>query len=244
MIIDLLENIARTILDSTTIAIVFGALIAGYFGFNSYRNQKIWENIEERYFKKGIEALISYLQFLRVVIEDNFSKSLLVISYFRDLDSSSFLEWLSNSEIVKNKKSLSSKMPNSFLIVSTKLSNEHFNEVCMNIFAEIGKINDYFISDLIIGLTKVAKEPGSAKMSKNEIIEKLRLEGKKRYDHLNKELGLYDLILNLEKILFELRKMNINSYKKLDEAFKSSEVSIILKKLETIKTKEEALHKT
>ena len=42
MIIDLLENIARTILDSTTIAIVFGALIAGYFGFNSYRNQKIW----------------------------------------------------------------------------------------------------------------------------------------------------------------------------------------------------------
>jgi len=57
-------------------------------------------------------------------------------------------------------------------------------------------------------------------------------------------LGLYDLILNLEEILFELRKMNISSYKKLDEAFKSSKVSIILKKLETIKTKEKALHKT
>lgn len=41
-----LQEIGKTILESQTIAITFGALIAGYVAFSSYRKQKERENIE------------------------------------------------------------------------------------------------------------------------------------------------------------------------------------------------------
>lgn len=222
-------------LNSNVIAVIVGTLLAGYFGFKKYRAQKIWGNIEKRYFQEGIEDLISYLNHLRTTIEDNYENCTRVIKYFRDLNYKSFLEWFDKSQKSISERALSSKIPSSFLIISPMMKNTHFDKLCLSIFAEIAGINDCYISDIILGLIKVAREPISAKIPKEGIVKKTISEAQKRYSHVDKELGLYNITMTLEKILFELRKMNISSYEKLKNSFKDPKVVALLKDLEKIK---------
>lgn len=231
MIIEILD----LILNNATFAIIIGGLLAGFFGFRQYRIQKIRENIDKRYFDEGLEDLISYLHFLRSSVEDNYDNCLRVIKYYRDFGNESFLEWFDKTQKSINDRTLSAKIPNSLFIVSSKIKNEHFNKMCIAIFAEIADINDYYISDIITGLVKTARVPDSAKLPREEIIKTGVFEAKKRHERLYKKLGLYDIIDALEGILLELRKKNIDSYKKLESDFKSIEIENLLKPLEKYK---------
>lgn len=220
--------------NSSTVAVLVGALIAGWFGFKQYRSQKVWEKIDERYFKNGIEEFISDLQIIRRTLEHNFTYSLLVLKYYRDFNNKDFLEWFDLKRI-KNSNKLSSKMPNSLWITSLVLKNEHFGKICANLFASVGAINDYYISDCIAGLYMIAKNPERSKLTKEETVNKILKESNQKNKEVYKELRLYVLIDILEEILFALRKLNINSYKKLEQAHKNKEVKELLKKLESIK---------
>lgn len=221
--------------NSNTVAVIAGALLAGWFGFRQYRSQKIWEKIDERYFKKGIEELIGYLQYLRIRIEHNYSYSLLILKYYKTFDNKKFLEWFDNLKDIKEKGALSAKVPNSYLVTAQILKNENFNKLCMSLFAQVGDINDYYISDCIVSLHTVTQEPERAKLNKEQIFKKLVSEGNKRFDEIDEKLGLYVLIEMLESILLVLRKQNINSYKNLEEVHQNKEIIKLLKKLENIK---------
>lgn len=220
--------------NSNTIAVLVGALIAGWFGFRQYRNQKVWEKIDERYFKEGIEEFISDLQRIRRTLEHNYYYSLLVLKYYRDFNDKDFLEYFDLKQIKENNK-LSSKIPSSLLTTSLVLKNEHFGKICANLFASVGVINDYYISDCMVGLHMIAKNPERAKLTKKETVDRLLKESNQRNKEVNKKLGLYDLIDTLEEILFVLRKLDIDSYKKLEQAHKNKEIQELLKKLESIK---------
>ena len=231
----MIAKLLNSILDNATFAIIIGGLLAGWFGFKQYRAQKIRGNIEKRYFGEGLEDLISYLHFLRSSVEDNYDNGFRIIKYYRDFGNIRFLEWFDKTQKSINNRILSAKIPNSFFIVASKIKNEHFDKMCLAIFAEIADINDYYISDIITGLVQTAREPRDAKLSKEKIIETAVSEGKKRHERLYNELGLYDIIETLEEILFELRKKDVSSYKKLDNDFKSIEVGNLLKALQKYK---------
>jgi len=233
--ITVIIEILDLILNNATFAVIIGGSLAGLFGFRQYRIQKIRENIDKRYFNEGLEDLISYLHFLRSSVEDNYDNCLRVIKYYRECDDKSFLEWFDKTQKSIDSRILSAKIPNSLFIVSSKIKNDHFNKMCIAIFAEIANINDYYISDIIIGLVKTAREPDGAKLSKEEIIEIGVSEARKRHERLYKKLGLYNIIETLEEILFELRKKDIDSYEKLESNFKSIEVENLLKPLEKYK---------
>ena len=143
-------------LNSNTVAVITGALLAGWFGFRQYRNQKIWEKIDERYFKKGIEELITYLQYLRTKIEHNYFYSLSILRYYRNLDNKTFLEWFDNLKNLKEKSALSAKIPNSYLITALIFQNKYFEKLCTGLFAEIGTINNDIL-DPIVYLYTVTK---------------------------------------------------------------------------------------
>ena len=201
---------------------------------NNIKVKRFGEKIDERYFKKGIEELISCLQHVRTTTEHNYAYSLLVLKYYRDFNNKDFLEWFDFKKIKEN-NILSSEMPNSFLITSLIFRNEHFSKLCVKLFADIGSINDYYISDCMIALHKIAKEPETAKFNKKETVDMLLQESNQRYKEIYKKLGLYTLIETLEDILFILRKLNIDSYEKLEQAYKDEKIQKLLKKLESIK---------
>jgi len=223
--------------NSSTIAVFVGALMAGWFGFKQYRSQKIWEKIDERYFKEGIEKYISELQRIRRTLEHNFAYSLLVLKYYRDLNAEDFLKWFDLKKIKEN-NTLSSKMPSSLLIVSLILKNDHLSKLSTRLHAKIQGINDYYISNFMNVLYTMAKNPKRAKLSKSEIVEQLLKKSNRKNEEINKGLGLYTLIDTLEEILFILRKSNIDSYKKLEKAHKDKKIQELLKKLENIKLSE------
>ncbi|MEA2098353.1 MAG: hypothetical protein U9P70_04765, partial [Patescibacteria group bacterium] len=179
--------------NSNTVAVLVGALMAGWFGFKQYRSQKIWEKIDERYFKDGIEEFISDLQRIRRTLEHNFYYSLLVLKYYRDLDNKDFLEQFDLKRI-KNNNKLSSKIPSSLWITNLFLKNEHFNKVCVNLFASVGAINDYYISDCMVGLDMMIEDPKRIKFTKEETVKKIFKENNQKYKEVHKELGLYVLI--------------------------------------------------
>jgi len=220
--------------NSNTVAVITGALLAGWFGFKQYKSQKIWEKIDERYFKKGIEELITYLHYLRSRIEHNYSYFIIVLKYYRDFDNETFLKWFDNLKNLKEKQSLSAKVPNSYLITAQVLKNEDFKNICISLFAQIGDINDYYISDCIATFYTTINEPERTTLDKKQIFDKLLSEGKKRYDEVEK-LGLYTLIETLEKILLVLRRQDITSYKTLEKVYQNKEIMKLLKKLENIK---------
>jgi len=223
---------------ASTFAVVSGAVLASYFGFRQYRIQKIWEKIDERYFKAGIEEYISDLQRIRRTLEHNFAYSLLVLRYYRDMDEEIFLDWFDLRQIKENNK-LSSNMPSSFLATALILKNKHFNMLSHTLHARIQGINDYYISDCMIALYKIARDIKNANLSKKETADKLMEEGNQRIEKVSKELGLYVIIETLEEILFILRKQNIDSYEKLEQVHKNKDIQKLLKNLESIKLSED-----
>ena len=223
------------LVNSSTFTVLVGALVAGWFGFRQYRSQKIWEKIDERYFKKGIEEFISYLQHLRTTTEHNYTYSLSVIIHYRDLNNKDFLEWFDLKKIKEN-NILSSKMPNSFLTTSRLFKNKHFKKLCIDLFVNIGRINDYYILDCMRSLYAIAENPEKEEFAKKETANKLLEECYQKNREINEELELYNLIDVLEEILFVLRKSNIDSYRKLEQVHKNKEIKELLKKLESIKS--------
>lgn len=218
-------------LNSNTVAVIVGALSAGWFGFKQYRSQKIWENIEDKYFKRGIEDLISYLNNLRTIVEHNYFNSLRILKYFRDLDYTIFLNRFNEIDD-KQAQSISAEIPYSFIVLNTILNDLNFTKLYLSIFPTMSSINDYYITDMMLCLGTVAKEPKRLTTTKKELVEKLLKESQKRYDEMSKELRLYDVIVFLENILFRLREMNIDSYKKLKNINKDLRIQNLLRRLE------------
>ncbi len=219
------------VLNSNTVAVIAGAILAGIFGFGQYRAQKRWENIDERYFKNGLEKLISYLQSIRTKIEHNHNYALVVLRYFRGLDKGKFYDWLEGSRSFKSVGSISAKMPNSFFITEGILNDKRFSKLCINIFAQIGAINDFYVSDLMMSIEKI-HESGR---DKEEAYQKLWEEATKRYSEVVDDLGLYKIIDILEETLKILKEKNINSYKKLKNVYLDNDIKRELGKLKDIK---------
>lgn len=217
-------------LNSSTVAVIVGALLAGWFGFRKYRSQKVWENIEDRYFKKGIESLILYLNYLRTTVEHNYSNSVRVLKKFKELDHKEFLDWFDKRD-VKQDQFIPAKIPNSYMISIEILNNVNWGVLCGHIFSEMSFINDYYITEMMLCLRSFDEE--SKGLNKKEFAEILDQILEKKIDEV-KELRLYDVIEVLEGVLFRLREMNINSYKKLKNINKDLQIQNLLKKLEKV----------
>jgi len=223
-------NFLKFILNSPALSIVVGGLLTGYFGFRQYRNQKSWEIIDKRYFENGIESLIVYLNKLRLVCENNYSNSLLDLSN------------LANHKKLELKyERVSLSMPNSFLITLSLLEgNEDFGSLCTDIFIESGFVNNFFVTTFPIKLKDIQRITDIAK--RKVMIKKLQREISEIFERIRKR-GIYDTIENLEDILFRLRKINVNSYKKLENAKNDKIIKELLINFKKIKQNQTAKKK-
>lgn len=219
------------ILSSNTVAVICGAILTAVFVFPQYKRQKVWENIEKRYFQEGIESLISHLNYLRTTIEENYANFSRIIRDFELSNSNDFKLWFSQNNITE-RKILSAKIPESFLITAFVLKNDSLNKICINIFAIAHDINKN-LSIIPIFIDAIS-ERLSIGQSKNEIVSKMREIAKEEYKEA-RDSGLYILIEVLESVYFELRKKNLNSYEDLAKVYESPEIQSILEQLKTIK---------
>ena len=220
-------------LNSSTVAVIVGALIAGWFGFKQYRSQKTWENINKRYFEEGIEDLIAYLHNIRKANEDSYSNSLIALKYFRDLSMEDFKIWFKDFDL--NKKGISFSMPKSFFIIKKIFKDESFDELCMNIFTDNASANDFLNSEIPFILNKYIRNPNSFKGNQASLSEELMKQAVEKFKINYKESGIYPKTEILEEILFRLRKINIDSYKKLEEAKNDKVIKNLLSEFQKIK---------
>ena len=223
------------VLDSNTVAVILGALFASYFGFKQYRNQKLYEGINEKYFKSGIEKLISYLQSIRTKIEHNYSYSLKIISDFQSLDKETFLERYPDSELTEKDNMVSGQIPNSFTITSSILKNEHFNNVCMGIFAEAHFLNYFYMSTVLVSLHRALNGKNPSLEEKTRLFKKLTEKAKDIHREFDKELGGYLVVEKLEEILMRLKEIDVDSYKKLKNIYLDEKIKESLDDLKEIK---------
>jgi len=230
-------TLVEQIIKSNFFAISIGGIIAGFFSFWQYRKQKVWENIERRYFMNGIEELIRYLNEMRTTLEHNYSQALLILKYFRDYDEKHFLQWIElarKTGVRSDSKVLSAKMPDALLVTLRMLENKHFARLSSGIFPQIMSLNDFLISDITIGLEIFANSSqAEKKIEKKELIGKTEEELRKRWKSV-KEMGLYEIITVLEDVLDELRKFQPSSYREIEKISKNKRVQEILGRLEKI----------
>jgi len=220
-------------LNSSTVAVIAGALIAGWFGFKQYRSQKTWENINKRYFEDGIEDLIAHLHNIRKANEDGYSNSLIALKYFRDLSMEDFKIWFKNFDL--NNKSILFSMPKSFFIIKKIFKDENFDELCMNIFTNNASTNNFFNSEIPLILNKYIRNPNSLKGDQTSLSEELRKQVAEKFKVNYERSRIYPRIEILEGILFRLRKINIDSYKKLEEAGNDKVIKNLLSEFQKIK---------
>lgn len=218
-------------LNSSTVAVIIGALIAGYFGFKQYRSQKIWENINKRYFEDGIEDLIACLHSIRKSSEDSYANSIIVLKYFRKLSKEDFKNWFKSFS--PDNKKISYSMPKSFFITQKIFENKSFDKLCASIFRENAEISDSFVSQVSLISEKYRNDSQlirKGNLYKEELLNrKYTEEYKKVFD---KTLLTIEI---LEKILLRLRKINIDSYEKLKEAKNDKVIKNILLEAKKLK---------
>ena len=220
-------------LNSSTVAVVIGALIAGWFGFKQYRSQKTWENINKRYFEEGIEDLITYLHNIRKANEDSYSNSLIALKYFRDLSIEDFKIRFKDFDL--NSKGILFSMPKSFFIIKKIFKNENFDELCMNIFTDNASANDFLNSEIPFILNKYIRNSNPLKGSQTSLAEELMKQVVEKFKVNYEKSGIYPKTEILEGILFRLRKMNIDSYKGLEEAKNDKVIKNLLSEFQKIK---------
>ena len=220
-------------LNSSTVAVIIGALIAGWFGFKQYRSQKTWENINKRYFEEGIEDLITYLHNIRKANEDSYSNSLIALKYFRDLSIEDFKIRFKDFDL--NSKGILFSMPKSFFIIKKIFKNENFDELCMNIFTDNASANDFLNSEIPFILNKYIRNSNSLKGSQTSLAEELMKQVVEKFKVNYEKSGIYPKTEILEGILFRLRKMNIDSYKGLEEAKNDKVIKNLLSEFQKIK---------
>ena len=220
-------------LNSSTVAVIIGALIAGWFGFKQYRSQKTWENINKRYFEEGIEDLITYLHNIRKANEDSYSNSLIALKYFRDLSIEDFKIWFKDFDL--NNKGILFSMPKSFFIIKKIFKNENFDELCMNIFTNNASANDFLNSEIPFILNKYIRNSNSLKGSQTSLSEELMKQVVEKFKVNYEKSGIYPKTEILEGILFRLRKMNIDSYKRLEKAKNDKVIKNLLSEFQKIK---------
>lgn len=229
-------NFFLAFLDNTIVVVVVGALVAGWFGAKQYRTQKIWNDIDERYLKKGIEDLITHLAYMKNTIEENHAQSLTIASLFHDIyDEDTFDTWYKERKPPINV--ISPKIPHSFVITSSILGgNRHFEKLCLHIFSELPQMNGYYISTLMIILKDSCADPEWRKNRKeeNQRIAEICLKQIEQKPKEINESGISEILTRLETILFILKEKNINSYKKLRKAYKDKKIETELKALEKI----------
>ena len=220
-------------LNSSTVAVIIGALIAGWFGFKQYRSQKTWENINKRYFEEGIEDLITYLHNIRKANEDSYSNSLIALKYFRDLSIEDFKIRFKDFDL--NSKGILFSMPKSFFIIKKIFKNENFDELCMNIFTDNASANDFLNSEIPFILNKYIRNSNSLKGSQTSLSEELMKQVVEKFKVNYEKSGIYPKTEILEGILFRLRKMNIDSYKRLEKAKDDKVIKNLLSEFQKIK---------
>ena len=220
-------------LNSSAVAVVIGALIAGWFGFKQYRSQKTWENINKRYFEEGIEDLITYLHNIRKANEDSYSNSLIALKYFRDLSIEDFKIRFKDFDL--NSKGILFSMPKSFFIIKKIFKNENFDELCMNIFTDNASANDFLNSEIPFILNKYIRNSNSLKGSQTSLSEELMKQVVEKFKVNYEKSGIYPKTEILEGILFRLRKMNIDSYKRLEKAKNDKVIKNLLSEFQKIK---------
>lgn len=220
-------------LNSNTVAVVIGALIAGWFGFKQYRSQKTWENINKRYFEEGIEDLIAYLHNIRKANEDSYSNSLKMLSYFKGFPIEDFKVWFKNFN--SDNKSISFSMPKSFFVINKIFRDKNFNEVCLNVFVDNASINNFFNSEIPLILNKYIKNPNSIKGDQVSLSKELTGQVVEKFKVNYEESGVYSINEILEKILLRLKEINIYSYKKLGEAKNDKVIKNLLSEFQKIK---------
>ncbi|MFW5884781.1 MAG: hypothetical protein ACOCUF_00915 [Patescibacteria group bacterium] len=224
--------------NSNFVAVVVGGFLAGYFGFKQYKKQKNLESIDKKYFE-NFEELIRYLGEIREKLEHNYSTCLMIARYFRDLKENDFIVWL-EKESSYEFSLFSSKMPASFFVVNYLLNDNKFKLDIEKLFAKFQFVNDYFVSDFIFCVKRFDKaKKNDSTLTKSDYYEKLVDEANKN----NQEsIVIYYAIGYLEKILLEIRKMNIDNFDKIENVKNSKKIKNILlefnEKLETLEMQE------
>ncbi|MCK5084687.1 MAG: hypothetical protein KAQ64_03465, partial [Candidatus Pacebacteria bacterium] len=196
-------------LNSNTVAVVIGALIAGWFGFKQYRSQKTWENINKRYFEDGIENLITHLHNIRKANEDCYSDSFIALQYLRKLSKKDFEVWSKSINI--GNRNILVNMPKSFFIIKRIFENNNFNKLYKDVLKDNIIVSDSFISQIPLILKENNNDSGLLRDKVLLEAEALNRKSVKEYRRVHKKTLL--TIGVLEEILFRLRKMNIDSYK-------------------------------
>jgi hypothetical protein len=224
--------------NSTFVAVIAGGFLAGYFGFKQYKKQKNLESIDKKYFE-NFEELIRYLGKIREKLEHNYSTCLMIARYFRDLKENDFIVWLEKESSYKFSL-VSSKMPASFFVVNYLLNDNKFKLNLENLFAKFQFVNDYFVSDFIFCVKRFDKaKQNDATLTKSNYYKKLVDEANKK----NQEsIMIYYVIGYLEKILLEIRKMNIDKFDDVEVIKNSKKIKNILlefnEKIETLEKQE------
>lgn len=222
-----LVHVTAKTLNNNSFASIFGlvaaALIAGWFGFSQYRKQKDYEEIKSHYLN-SIDDLLIELHKRRIISENNFTHALQTLQYFRDAPPDLLKKWQESN--LFNRERIPTHMPQSFFICAQLFQNEVFNKITINVIANMAHVNDYFVTELPLTLSTLFErnpENYKAREQRKVLADQLQ-EALMKKNKLLIIAKVYELLTVIESISFIAKKLNIDTYDKLNKFNENPEI--------------------